>query len=103
MILRANAGEKYQDIAQQLEIQADIIRHWAKRWYDMRDKPVRERLQDRPRPGAPDTLTPEQLCQMIAIACESPMDYGRPITHWDTPGISRSSDQRHCLFSIASC
>ena len=58
MILMANAGEKYQDIAQQLEIQADIIRHWAKRWYDMRDKPVRERLQDRPRPGAPDTFTP---------------------------------------------
>ena len=49
MILMANAGEKYQDIAQQLESQAAIIRHWAKRWYDMRDKPVRERLQ-RPSP-----------------------------------------------------
>ena len=102
MILRANAGEKYQDIAQKLEIQADIIRHWAKRWYDMRAKPVRERLQDLPRPGAPDTFTPEQLCQIIALACESPVDYGRPITHWTHRELAEEAIKQGIVDSISA-
>src|SRR5947208_16761046 len=27
-------------------------------------------LEDRERPGAPATFTPEQLCQIVALACE---------------------------------
>jgi transposase len=37
---------------------------------------------DAPRSGRPDTFTVEQICQIIALACEKPQDYGRPITHW---------------------
>ncbi len=39
-------------------------------------------LADAPRPGAPPTFTPEQLCQVVAIACESPPDSDRPTSHW---------------------
>ena len=41
-----------------------------------------DRLKDLPRPGAPDKFTPEQVCQLIALACENPETYDRPITHW---------------------
>ncbi len=41
-------------------------------------------LADKPRPGAPPTFTPEQLCQVVAIACESPPDSERPTSHLAT-------------------
>ncbi len=82
IILMANGGAFYQDIAKELGVQRDTITTWTTRWQELPHKPVRERLLDKPRPGAPDTFTPEQLCQIIAIACESPKDFKRPITHW---------------------
>jgi hypothetical protein len=39
-------------------------------------------LADAPRSGRPDTFTAEQICALIALACEKPEDHGRPITHW---------------------
>src|ERR1035441_2038972 len=40
------------------------------------------RLADAPRSGRPDTFTAEQICALIALACEKPEAHGRPITHW---------------------
>jgi len=82
IILMAETGMKYQDIAQKLGIRRNVVTLWTVRWHEMADKSPRQRRQDLPRPGAPDTFTAEQLCQIIAVACESPQDYGRPITHW---------------------
>jgi putative transposase len=39
-------------------------------------------LADAPRPGTPATFTPEQLVQLVAVACEPPEKSGRPIDHW---------------------
>jgi transposase len=39
-------------------------------------------LADAPRSGRPDTFTAEQICALIALACEKPEAHGRPITHW---------------------
>ena len=82
IILMADEGMKFQDIAQKLEIRKDTVTDWTVRWHNTSDKPVKERLMDLPRSGAPDTFTPEQLCLIIAISCESPETYERPITHW---------------------
>jgi len=82
IILLANSGMKYHRIAEKLDVRNNIITNWTARWHELADKPVRERLLDLPRPGAPDTFTPEQLCQLIALSCEKPEDHGRPITHW---------------------
>lgn len=35
-----------------------------------------------PRPGAPDNFTLEQLCQIMALACELPENHSRPIARW---------------------
>ena len=43
---------------------------------------MEERLRDLPRPGAPDKISAEQCCRLFAMACESPAEYGLPITHW---------------------
>ena len=39
-------------------------------------------LDDAPRPGAPAKFTAEHIVAIVAIACEDPDKYGRPVTHW---------------------
>jgi putative transposase len=39
-------------------------------------------LDDAPRSGSPGDFSAEQLTQLVSVACESPEDSGRPVTHW---------------------
>jgi putative transposase len=43
---------------------------------------LEDRLEDAPRPGKPPTITEEQRCRIAALACESPLKAGRPISQW---------------------
>jgi putative transposase len=43
---------------------------------------VAQQLADVPRPGAVPRLSAEQVCQILALACEQPNESGRPIIHW---------------------
>jgi len=102
IILLANSGMKYQHIAQKLDVQNNIITNWTVRWHELSDKPVRERLQDLPRPGAPDTFTPEQLCKLIALSCEKPEDHGRPITHWTHKELAQEAIKQGIVETISA-
>jgi len=83
LILLADTGMAHQDIATKLGLSRHSgVGDWIKRWLDRADRPVAARLVDAPRSGAPPRVGPEQTCQLIALACEPPQDYGRPITHW---------------------
>lgn len=102
IILLADEGHKYQDIAQRLGVRGNTVSVWTARWSELDSEPVYDRLQDRPRPGAPDTFTPAQLCQIIALACESPSDYGRPITHWTHRELTEEVIKQGIVESISS-
>ena len=52
---------------------------------------MRDRLEDMPRPGKPPTITAEQVCQIVAIACEAPEKSGRPISQWTGREIADES------------
>lgn len=51
-------------------------------------------LADRPRPGAPPTFTPEQICGIIALACTPPADAARPVTHWTPTDLAAAAVQQ---------
>jgi putative transposase len=58
---------------------------WRRRWAKWQDIPLEElsvidRLADAARPGAVPRLTAEQVCQIVALACERPSDADRPIS-----------------------
>ncbi len=103
IILFSAQGESRSQVARQLEIQRAVVLTWVTRWLETaaKEHTVRERLADLPRPGAPDTFTPEQLCQIIAMACEKPEVYHRPITHW-TPRELRDEVLKHGIVSNIS-
>ncbi len=85
MILAAATGQNNSEIARAEGTDADRVRRWRMRWLGLQavaltDLSVEERLTDAPRPGVPARITAEQVCQIIALACEQPHE--RPISHW---------------------
>ncbi|MCP4933097.1 MAG: IS630 family transposase [bacterium] len=102
IILMADEGIKHLAIATALGIsQENVISTWLKRWLERADWPIAERLKDEPRSGAPDKFTPEQLCQIIALACEEPAAYGRPITHWSHRELAEEVIKQGIVESIS--
>jgi putative transposase len=87
MILAAAEGLNNAQIGRQLGVEADTVRRWRGRWLHLPagepvEQSVAERLSDAPRPGAPPRITPEQVCRLVALACEAPSASGRPISQW---------------------
>ena len=85
-IILAAAEEKTNtQIARDLQTSVDTVRTWRTRWVtlqaiDLADLDVGERLSDAPRSGRPSEITAEQICQMVALACDQSKE--RPISHW---------------------
>lgn len=90
ILLYANGeGKSNQWIANKLKVALSDVTKWTKRWIDRIAEPIEERISDLPRSGAPCRITPEQWCQIMALACEPPENYGLPITHWTHKELAR--------------
>jgi len=59
-------------------------------------------LADEPRPGAPATFTPEQLCQIMAMACAPPGDSDRPISQWTPRELADEATKRGIVARISA-
>lgn len=62
---------------------------------------IEEALADSPRSGTPATFTAEQICQIVALACESPGECGRPVTHWSPPELADEAIKRGIVESVS--
>lgn len=87
IILSADDGFNNSQIARQLAIDVDTARLWRNRWLGLcaaglDDLSIEERLSDAPRPGAPARISPEQVCQIVSLACQAPSQSERPISQW---------------------
>lgn len=99
IVLRAADGEPSKAIAHALGLNEDAVGQWRRRWVDAQDRlaaltgqhllaAIQAVLSDRPRSGGPCTFTPEQICQIIALACETPPP---PLTHWTRHDLVRET------------
>jgi putative transposase len=87
VVLLAAMGYSNTDIAEQVPMDVEAVGLWRHRWAALCAIPLNEmnvatRLADAPRPGAVPRLSPEQVCQILALACEQPSDSDRPISQW---------------------
>jgi putative transposase len=87
IVLAAADGLNNSQVARTLAISIPTARAWRDRWVGLQAVPdddldVDDRLADAPRPGRPPRITAEQVCRVVALACEAPATSGRPITHW---------------------
>ena len=106
IILLATAGLNNSQIARHLGLDVDTVRLWRQRWLafqgvDLTDLSIEERLTDAPQPGRPAEITAEQVCQIVAVACEVPSQAGRPISQWSPREIADEIVRRGILPRIS--
>lgn len=116
IILLAFDGLRNEDIAARVDLTHRQVgrwrRRWAKAWHQLLDieccesradlrRAIDAVLSDEPRGGAPGKFTPEQVTQILAVACEPPEKSGRPITHWTLQELSAEVAQRGIVKSIS--
>ena len=76
MIVLAAAGVGVGETAQRLGVWRKGVSFWRARWRAGGGGGAAERLADAPRSGAPATITAEQTCAIVALACERLQDSG---------------------------
>ena len=101
IILLAADGTGNRESARRLGITVQTVRLWRRRWGAEPDLRLTERLADAPRPGTPPTFTPEQICAVVALACEPPEASGLPITHWSQSALAREAVKRGLVATIS--
>ena len=117
IVLEASNGLNNAQIGRRLSIERGTARTWRERWVDaapglvtaeeegIGDKGLTELIEqvlaDEPRPGTPGTFEPEQIAQIIAVACEDPQDCGRPVSHWTPRELTDEVIKRGIVVSIS--
>jgi transposase len=111
IVLAASEGQTNKAIAEQRGLCEETVGLWRKQWVEgsadlrkLEHQPKRLReaigalLADRPRPGYPDLFTAEQICRLLALACESPPEH---LDHWTRPELARALVERGVVESIS--
>ena len=116
IILLAFEGTDNQDIARDIGLQRHQVGRWRLRWAAAFNRlvliectesaatlrrAIEKILADDLRTGAPGKFTPEQVVQILAVACELPEKSGRPITHWTTLELTDEVIKRGIVDSIS--
>src|SRR3954468_3152094 len=116
IIILAFDGLLNQDIADRVGLTHRQVGRWRRRWANAWNQLIdieccesRARLRraieavlsDEPRPGAPAKFTPEQVTQILAVACEPPAKSDRPITHGTVQELTAEVIRRGIVESIS--
>jgi transposase len=116
IVLLAFAKHGNPQIAAEVGLSRRQVSLWRRRWADAWDRLIRiectetraalrraieQALGDEPRPGPPGKFTPEQVVQILAVACEPPEKSGRPITHWTISELADEVIKRGIVPSIS--
>jgi putative transposase len=117
VVLAAGGGRGMTEVGRELGCSRELARRWRDRfaaavagWGEaagqwdlatLTDKVVGV-LEDRERSGAPSKFTPEQLCQIVALACEkTPEQCGRPVSHWTARELADEAKARQIVAGIS--
>lgn len=111
IVLAAGEGWTNKAIAQEMGLCEETVGLWRKRWLEGRadleklehhPRRLREAagalLADRPRPGCPGLFTAEQICRLLALACESPPEH---LDRWTRPELARALVERGVVEGIS--
>jgi hypothetical protein len=111
IVLLAAAGNNSKTISQTLKLQEETIGKWRKRWLSAsaqltacegKSKAlwqiIEATLADAARPGIEPIFTAEQICQIIALACETPPEY---LSHWTRITLAEEAIKRGIVESIS--
>ena len=118
LILGAAGGESNSQLSREWRLDRNQVREWRQRWLENQEKlkiceeedptgvelrkQVLSILSDHQRPGVPVTFSPEQVVQIVAIACEKPQASGRPVSRWTAEEIADEAVKRGIVKSVSA-
>ena len=107
IVLAAADGVNQSTIAARLGTTINTVRYWRRRWLGLQHVPfeeldAEERLADAPRSGTPARITADQVCRIVALACETPVDSGRPISQWTGREVAAEVMKRGIVEQISA-
>jgi transposase len=111
MVLAAADGLSGAAVAAIVDVHANTAHKWRLRWLGAQETLERvlarharrsqgnrlqklaedigaEMLRDAPRSGTRPSFTPEQTCEILALACREPVEVGVPILQWSYPDLA---------------
>ena len=95
----SSGGLNWAEVARKLNTTSKTVAKWEKRF-------VRERLDgldDAPRCGAPPRFTVQQRCEVLAVACADPADYGwEGQTRWTYDTLTEAARRQGLPLSRSS-
>ena len=110
MILLAFDGDNNAQMAEQVGCERHAVGKWRRRWKSAFEKLISNEcsettkalqsgitdvLADEHRSGCKPKFTPDQVTQIVAIACENPDEQAeRPVTHWTPSEIADEASKR---------
>ena len=94
IIMLAAAGFSIDETAARLGVWRKTVSQWRARWMSSLGGAVLGRLSDAPRPGVTPRIAPEQICAIVALACEAPSQSGLPVTHWSQQELADEAMRR---------
>ena len=103
MILLAGDGAGVVETSERLGVWRKTVSQWRARWLASSGSSASaaERLSDAPRCGAPARITAEQICAIVALACERPSESGRPVSHWTQQELADEAMERGIVEQIS--
>jgi transposase len=119
IILAAAAGANNEQVGRAVGVIEETVRVWRRRWGQAAEALLAAEaeggatddralevvvagvLADDPRSGTPPTFSPEQVCQIVALACEPPAVSGRPIERWTPRELADEAVQRGIVARIS--
>ena len=102
IILAGVEGKSLTGTSRELKCTRETVTRWRKHWVERSDElPTLERLKEAPRPGAPPKFTAEQVCQIVAMACDKPEEHGYPLSHWSENSLAMAATDKKIVPSIS--
>ena len=114
IVLAAADGRNNSHIARRLGLSLNTVKRWRRRWNEaapgleaVADEPkalealILDTLSDQPRSGSPPKFSSEQVTEIIALACQTPETFGRPVTHWTARELAEAAINHGLVASIS--
>lgn len=98
IVLMAADGVANCVIAERLGLHVSVVSRWRKRVAGE----GMGGLADRPRSGRPRVFAAGVVAQVKAIACESPEQYGLPLSRWSSAELARQAQDEGVVASVSS-
>ena len=119
MILLSAKGYSDLKVGRTLGISHFTVGKWCRRWEEQHStllelenqqdsklldytRYIKSLLSDAPRSGAPPKFTEEQICQILATACEKPEASDLPLSHWSLSSLAEELVRRDIVTSIST-